>query len=185
MNIQQRCAQSYGRHKNLKIVGDELDIPWQTVYVYLKKAGVPVVGDKRRYGSDSDRFAAKAENDFMALVPDAMNMNEEKYQAKFDFKIYDFAVDVKASNLRTYLKRSCAKRWAFSSKKQESVANFLVCLAYDNGDMKRAFLIPEEVFRYRATISISENGSKWDDYEIDPKSLNGFFSSMNSLRVKK
>ena len=50
-----KCIESYSRLKNLKLVGLEVGIPWQTVYVYLKQAGIAVTGDKSRYGSVTDR----------------------------------------------------------------------------------------------------------------------------------
>lgn len=79
------CIDSYSRLKNLKLVGNELKIPWQTVYVILKKAGVNVVGDKARYGSVSDRLASYAENMFKIDVPNAVDNNDLKYQASIDF----------------------------------------------------------------------------------------------------
>ena len=54
-----KCIESYSRLKNLKLVGLEVGIPWQTVYVYLKQAGISVTGDKSRYGSATDRVAVK------------------------------------------------------------------------------------------------------------------------------
>lgn len=47
---QDRCIEAYSRLKNLKLVGEEIGMKWQTVYVQLKKAGVKVTGDKARYG---------------------------------------------------------------------------------------------------------------------------------------
>ena len=74
MDKRDACIESYSRLKNLKLVGLELGIPWQTVYVHLRAAGVPVTGDKKRYGSDTDRLAAKAEALFAELVPAAGNV---------------------------------------------------------------------------------------------------------------
>lgn len=109
------CVDAYSRLKNLKLVGLELGIPWQTVYVHLRAAGVPVTGDKSRYGSDTDRLAANAERIFAALVPNASDQNDKKFQAKVDFIVGQYKVDVKASRLRN-------GRWAFSLKKQERIA---------------------------------------------------------------
>ena len=36
--IEQACIASYGRLKNLKLAGAELGIPWQSVYVHLRRA---------------------------------------------------------------------------------------------------------------------------------------------------
>ena len=56
-----REAEAYSRHMNLKLAAHELGMKWQTLYYRLKRAGVPVVGDKLRHGSDRDRLAARAE----------------------------------------------------------------------------------------------------------------------------
>jgi hypothetical protein len=53
------CVSRYRDLKNCHLVGAELGMPWQTVYWNLKKAGEPVVGDKARYGSETDRLAAR------------------------------------------------------------------------------------------------------------------------------
>lgn len=34
-----KCIESYRRLKNLKLVGAEVGVPWQTVYVMLRAAG--------------------------------------------------------------------------------------------------------------------------------------------------
>lgn len=95
----ERSVEAYQRHKNLKLAANELGIAWQTLYVHLRKAGVAVTGDKTRYGSDTDRLAAKAEDMFEALVPGAVNHNREQWQPKVDFTVGAVAVDVKASRL--------------------------------------------------------------------------------------
>ncbi|MDG4870278.1 hypothetical protein P8631_19990, partial [Guyparkeria sp. 1SP6A2] len=85
--------------------------------------GEPVTGDKLRYGSDTDRFAARAERKFNELVPFAMSQNEKKFQSKVDFMVGDSTIDVKAANLKN-------NRWSFSLKKQENIADFFVCFAF-------------------------------------------------------
>ena len=55
----EKAIEAYGRHKNLKIAAAEVGIPWQKLYLILRNAGVPVVGDKLRYGSDRDKLARK------------------------------------------------------------------------------------------------------------------------------
>ena len=54
-----REAEAYSRHMNLKLAAHELGMKRQTLYYRLKRAGVPVVGDKLRHGSDRDRLAAR------------------------------------------------------------------------------------------------------------------------------
>ena len=61
-------VQAYAKHRNLKLAAGELGICWQTLYVRLKRAGVPVTGDKLRYGADRDRLGATCEAEFQRLV---------------------------------------------------------------------------------------------------------------------
>ena len=172
MDKRDACIESYSRLKNLKLVGLELGIPWQTVYVHLRAAGVPVTGDKRRYGSDTDRLAARAEEIFTSLVPGAKDQNEVQFQAKVDFIVGSYSVDVKAARLRN-------NRWAFSLKKQELVADFFACLAFADDGSYRLLVLPGEVCRYLQTISVSANGqTKWWDYEIQPSELARFFEQV-------
>lgn len=166
---QAACIESYARLKNLKLVGIELGIPWQTVYVHLRAAGVPVTGDKSRYGSDTDRLAANAERIFATLVPNAADQNDVQFQAKVDFIVGSYKVDVKASRLRN-------GRWAFSLKKQERLADFFVCFAFNDDGTYRTVVIPGELCRFIQTISLSSmTGTKWWDYEIPPTELRVFF----------
>ena len=121
--------------------------------------------------------------DFMQLVPAAKNMNSKAFQAKCDFDVMGMKVEVKSSNLRLSTPKCKVKRWAFSSKKQESIADFMVCLAYQDDQIVKAFLLPKEIFRFMTTISVSEAGSKWDDYEIAPEELAPFFDDMAKARA--
>lgn len=173
----------YEKHKNLKIAANELGVKWQSLYVRLKKAGVPVVGDKARYGCDKDRLANKAESIFQSLVPNAISQNDIKFQSKVDFMVGDKKIDVKCSNLNQGLKSSPLKRWAFSVKKQEFIADFLVCFAFIGSvDSYKLLLIPGELIRKYQSISISENlNSKWLDYQIDPDEINDFFVDLNEF----
>lgn len=170
----------YEKHKNLKLAADELGIKWQTLYVQLRKAGVPVTGDKMRYGSDKDRIASMAELEFIKLVPFAKNQNEIKFQSKFDYLVGNEKVDIKASRPAQGSKNFKATRWAFSVKKQEFCADFIVCFAMcDIG--YRLFLIPGELVRNYMTISISTNNnskSKWLQYEVVPDDLYDFFTEL-------
>lgn len=178
-NIQQICADSYARHKKLKMVEQETGIPWQTVYVHLRAAGVAVTGDKSRYGSDKDKLAAIAEKEFERLIPAAENMNRVQFQAKIDFMVGHLGVDVKSSRPNVY-DRHGNKRWAFSLKQHQMMADFLVCFGYDDpADSYALFLIPGELVRSTQTVSIPyRRASKWVDYEINPKDLKPFFDSL-------
>ena len=178
-DIGARCAESYQRLKNLKLVGDELGMQWQSVYVHLRKAGIPVTGDKSRYGSDKDRLAARAEQEFQRLVPAAESQNVKQYQSKIDFKVGPLGVDVKSSNANPGLANGKYLRWSFSMKKQEMRADFIVCFGYHDDDTYELFLLPGEMIRKYATISIQVVGkSKWRDCQILPDDLLPFFYAL-------
>lgn len=175
--IERQCVESYRQHKHLKAVGAELGIPWQTVYVHLRKVGEPVTGDKARYGSPTDRLATKAETDFQRLVPNAEDQNRRKFQSKVDFIVNGWSVDVKAGRLRGKV-----PRWAYSIKKQEAIADFFVCFGYCNegSNLEYCLLVPGEIARKYTTMSISPRvrSGKWWAYEVRPDELNKFFVDM-------
>jgi hypothetical protein len=180
MQTQESCIESYRQLKNLKLVGAELGIPWQTVYVHLRAAGEPVTGDKARYGSDKDRLAARGERLFLRLVPYARDRNDQKYQDKIDFTVRGHGVDVKTGTPRPSNKHSKLRRWAFGIKKQEAIADFFVCVCMDTegAELRQILLIPGEIARKYMTISLSESGGKWSDYAIKPEDLEPFFASL-------
>lgn len=176
----ERSVEAYQRHKNLKLAAGELGIPWQTVYVHLRKAGVEVMGDKSRYGSETDRLAAKAEDLFEVLVPGAENQNKVRWQPKVDFVVGSVTADVKASRLNRANKNYPSRRWAFSVKKQELLADFFVCAAFDaDGDQVIKWLvIPAEIARNYQTINLPETGGKWHDYEVQASEISPFFEAI-------
>lgn len=177
----ENAIEVYLKHKHLKLAADELGMKWQTLYVWLKKAGIQVIGDKSKYGSDKDKLASHAENLFQQLVPNAVNQNESKFQSKIDFMVGDKKIDVKSSNLNKGMKNSDSKRWSFSVKKQEFIADFLVCFAFINGsDIYKLLLIPSELISKYQTITVSSSKSKWLDYEISPNELKNFFEEVNA-----
>jgi hypothetical protein len=180
--IAQACIDSYGKLKNLKLVGSEIGIPWQTVYVHLRKAGVPVTGDKARYGSAKDRLASFAERLFAEDVPTAIDSNASQFQASIDFLVLGWSVDVKASARQLF--KNDAIRWAFCINKQKDKADFFVLYALNNSDerhVEHVFLLPNEIATARTTISVPETmNSKWADYEIRRDELDGFFSSLHT-----
>lgn len=177
MNITfEQMAATYDKHKHLKYAADELGMKWQTLYWHLQKNGHPVTGNKSQYGSHTDKFASKAENDFMKLVPNAIDMNRRKFQSKWDFEIHGVKVDVKASTLKNAGKSS-VMRYAFSIKKQEMVADFIVALGYKDGEISKCYLLPKEAIRFTTSISVSERGGKWSDYEVAPEDLQPFFEN--------
>lgn len=167
---------AYDKHKNLKIAASEIGMKWQTLYWYLKRENYPIVGDKSAYGSAKDKFAARAESDFKRIVPMATDMNKETYQSKYDFKINGLKIDIKASNLNHGINGSKYMRWAFSLRRQEMFADFVVGMAYKNNELCKLFLFPSEQIRFRQTITISERGSKrWSEFEISDIDLKEFF----------
>lgn len=171
---------AYEKHKNLKIAANEIGIPWQTLYVRLKKQKVPVTGDKLRYGADRDRLGAMGEAAFYAFVPDAVSMNDTKFQAKYDFDVFGHKVDIKASMPRQLNTKYQALSWSFSFKKQSMICDFVVCFCMDEQkEVEHVLLVPSEFFRGLSTVSVSRRGnSKWLDYSIDPRMLSNFFAEL-------
>lgn len=173
-------SEAYAKQRNLKLAAAELGISWSTLYIKLKKEGVPVTGDKLRYGSDRDRLASLAEVEFKRLVPTAKDMNSVSFQAKYDFEVDGLKVDVKASMPRQLAKKYPAKSWAFSFKKQSLLCDFICCFCMgEDRAIKRVLLVPKEFFEGLQTVSVSCGGlSKWLEYEIQPEELAAFFSSL-------
>lgn len=178
MNVQQRCVQAYREHQNLKVAAQHVGIPWQTVYVHLRKAGEPVSGNKLKYGSETDRLAARSERIFLDLVPFAEDQNTRQFQSKVDFRVGEFGVDVKASRLKVMGPNS--SRWMYSIKKQEAIADFFVCFGFDERAERviSTLLVPGEIARKHTTISHSSRGGKWSDYLVKPSELAPFFSAL-------
>jgi hypothetical protein len=175
---------AYEKHKHLKHAANELGIPWQTLYCRLKAAGIPVTGDKLRYGNDRDKLAAHAEAAFKRLVPSARNANGEKYQAEIDFVVGGLKVDVKASMPRKLNAKYPAESWAFSFKRQSSKCDFFVCFCMDEEKQpEMVLLVPREFFDGLQTISVTRLGqSKWKDYQIKPDELAPFFADLNESK---
>ena len=170
-------SESYSKHKNLKISADELGINWATLYSILKNEGVNVTGDKTRYGSMKDKLGAFGESIFKSIVPNAIYMNETKWQSKFDFKCNDFKIDVKTSSRRKYMKNSNSTRWAFSCKNNQSECDFLVCFCLnDDKSIENILLVPFEIYSGSQTISVSTSGSKWLEFSVTKDELFMFFN---------
>jgi hypothetical protein len=178
------CIERYRDLKNVKLVGEELGIPWQTVYWRLKRAGEPVTGDKSRYGSETDRRAARGEAWFQRVVPEAVDQNALAYQPKVDFLVHGYGVDVKTASPRRTTRGVI--QWCWSIKKQEAVADFFVCIALTSRDpdvaVHKALLIPGEMARKYQTIRASHaNGAmsgKWAHHAMSSAELRDFFKEI-------
>ncbi len=176
-----REAEAYSRHMNLKLAAHELGMKWQTLYYRLKRAGVPVVGDKLRHGSDRDRLAARAERMFAELVPEASPLNAQRFQAKFDFDVNGHKVDVKAAIAGVKQKRSPGSlAWSFSFKRQSLVCDFIVCFCMESCEsIVRVLLVPSEFFTGIQTVTVPVMGrSKWHEFTVEPHELRQFFAGM-------
>lgn len=179
----------YDKHLNLKLAADELGMKWQNLYNYLRQANHPVTGNKEKYGSITDKLARYTEKKFHKLIPYAVDMNDEKFQAKLDFTVKNYKVDVKASTKKDGYKNNPSKnpslRWAFSCKVQEEVnADFLVLYCYTGtdaenyGDVEKILLIPNQFFNNMQSISVSCRKSKWYDFEVTEDELKDFFDNI-------
>jgi hypothetical protein len=178
-------VQAYRKHKHLKKAALELGMKWQNLYLKLCAYGEPVSGDKERYGSESDKFAAKSEGLFKSLVPTAVDMNRKKFQSKYDFEISGLKVDVKCSKKRLSNVSSKQKRWAFSVKKQRLIADLVVCFGYDDSgdEVETCLAIPGDICRNHGTISLSCRGGKWADYSIKIDELNDFIVALAKAKA--
>lgn len=178
------ASDSYSKHKNLKISAAELGIPWQSLYVQLRKEGVQVTGDKLRYGTDRDKLGALAEQEFCRLVPIASDLNAKSFQSKYDFDVLGFKVDVKASMPRQLNKRYKALSWAFSFKKQSMICDFICCFCLnEDKTIRHVLLVPKEFFHGLQTVSVSCDGySKWLDYKVEASELAPFFQSVSEVQ---
>lgn len=182
-----KMREVYDKHKNLKLAAKELGMVWQTLYWNLSKVGHPVIGDKERYGSATDKMAKHFEDLFSEWIPKAKDNNKGKFQAKTDFKVGSYLVDVKSSTKKDGYKNNPKKnasfRWAFSVKVQETEdIDFMVLFCtsgyecQDFGDIEKILLIPREFFKYKQSISVSCNKSKWYDFEVTKEELITFFN---------
>lgn len=179
-------AEAYARHKNLKLAANELGVQWQQLYVRLRKMGIPVTGDKARYGCAKDRFASKAERLFAEDVPAAKDSNAQQYQSMIDFSVGGFfTVDIKASRLHPARQersgKTTAPRWMFSINKQKDKADFFVMYAFDPDAerVEHVFLIPAEIATTKSTIVVPESlSSKWADYRVERAEIAAFFDGL-------
>ena len=173
-------SDTYQRHMNIGVAAKELGICWQTLYLRLKKQGIPIIGDKLRYGSDRDKLGAYAEALFKKIVPSAVDNNLKKFQAKYDFDVAGHKVDVKAGKPRQLNKKFPQLAWSFSFKKQSLICDFIVCFCLnDDKTINKILLVPKEFFIGLQTVSVSMSGnSKWHDYSVEPKELSEFFQSL-------
>lgn len=173
----------YSEYHNLKLVGHEMDIPWQTVYWWLKKEGVSVRGNKSKYGGLKDQIGLIGERVFKQTFPEAEDQNVLQFQAKYDFLLKGLKIDVKTSFPRDMKSKGAnvLYRWGFHTKTQRD-ADFIVGYCYDgdleNYELKKIFLIPNEFVKDIQTVSIPCKGrSKWYEFEITHEELVEFINS--------
>lgn len=174
----------YQEVKNLKLVGQEMSIPWQTVYWWLKKEGVSVSGNKSAYGGIKDQIGLIGERLFRKLFPKAEDQNERFFQPEFDFLLGGLKLDVKTSFPRDSKARSntVIYRWGFNTRRQQN-ADYIICYCMD-GELEdyrvsHILLIPNEFIVGMQTISVSCKGkSKWLDFSVTENELKEFINSL-------
>lgn len=178
-SIEEKKA-AYQKHKNLKLAAAELGMSFQTLYWQLRKEGVPITGDKERYGSVKDRFGCHAERIFSEIVDWAEDQNNIKHQAKFDFLVGDIRVDVKAAKRQSLGIGAGGDRWAFSIKRQKTDCDFFALFGFSkDAELESIFLIPAELIVGFYSVSISVNGkSKWHPYAVTKDELRQMFYDM-------
>lgn len=171
----------YSEHQRLHTVGDILNIPWQTVYWWLKKEGVVVTGNKEKHGGNKDQIALIGERLFTKVSEKAVDQNKLMFQPKFDYLLADLKLDVKTSFLRGHVNKGgkINHRWAFNCRKQQE-ADYIVCYCLsgelDNFVVENILLIPNEFIQGMQTISVSPRTSKWLEFKVSEQDLKQFFS---------
>ena len=171
----------YSEHQRLHTVGDILNIPWQTVYWWLKKEGVVVTGNKEKHGGNTDQIALIGERLFAKVSEKAVDQNKLMFQPKFDYLLGELKLDVKTSFLRSQSSRNgkVNLRWSFSCKKQQE-ADYIICYCL-SGELNKfvvenILLIPNEFIQGMQTISVSPRNSKWLEFKVTEQELKQFFS---------
>lgn len=171
----QKEIKTYRKHLHLKLAAEELGIPLPTLYWRLKKAGEPVIGNKKEHGGESDKIAAIGEDRFKKLISFAEDNNANEFQSKVDFTVNGYKVEVKTARLKGGGRGN--KRWAFSLKKQEKIADFFICYALNNDlTTNRILFIPADIVKTYQTLSLSLNKSKWNDFAVSESDLIEFFN---------
>lgn len=180
----------YQELKNLKLVGEEMNIPWQTVYWWLKKEGVSVSGNKSLYGGFKDQIGLIGERLFRKAFPEAEDQNDKSFQPQFDFFLDGLKLDVKTSFPRDMKCRNSSTvkyRWGFNTRRQQE-ADFIVgyCMSGNLEDWKleHIMLIPNEFLQDIQTISIScdqRTRSKWMDFKVEENELIEFLNSIKQI----
>jgi len=171
----------YSEHQRLHTVGNLLNLPWQTVYWWLKKEGVSVTGNKEKHGGLKDQIALIGERLFSEVTTKAVDQNKLHFQPKFDYLLGDLKLDVKTS----FLRDQCSKtgkvnlRWAFNCRKQQE-ADYIICYCLSgelgNHSVENILLIPNEFIHNLQTISVSPRKSKWLDFKVSKEELKEFFN---------
>jgi hypothetical protein len=169
----------YTEHQKLHTVGDIMNIPWQTVYWWLKKEGVSVTGNKSWYGGENNQIALIGEDLFRSVAPNAVNQNDLMFQPKYDYTLGNLKIEIKTAFLRDGKSRSnkVNLRWAFNTKKQQE-ADYIICYCLSGHissyNVDRILLIPREFITDIQTVSVSPRKSKWLDFETTKKDLADF-----------
>lgn len=179
-------VEAYRQLKNTKLVGAMLGVPIATVYWRLRRAGEPVTGDKARYGSDTDKVAARGERWFQRVIPWAEDQNHGEFQSKVDFLVDGLRIDVKTS--RPKLTRTGVITWAWSLQKQKDAADFFVCLALSNRSedpgVHTALLVPGDVARRCGSLRVSHDRialrGKWARFARSSAELRQFFEEQRA-----
>lgn len=175
----------YSEDHNLKVVADKMDIPWQTIYWWLKKEGVSVSGNKSKYGGLKDKIGLIGENLFKESFPAAEDQNELSFQPEFDFLLGGLRLDVKTSFPRDMKARTTGVkyRWGFNTRRQQEV-DFIICYCLngdvDSWELQHILLIPNEFLQGIQTISVSceqRTRSKWMDMKVRNEELVEFLNS--------
>lgn len=160
----------------------ESGLPVYIAHVRLLKSGVLKIQDKINYGSRAARLGGMAEELFQKYVPGAIdaNTNFQKNNPIYDFYFKNVTVDVKYSSL---MYRSKSKQWTIRVKgKQDFICAFLE--SEKESELKNPYvlLIPMAFFSQKNTVTITEVGKYFQEFQIAPENLEETLESYVALR---
>jgi len=160
----------------------ESGLPVYIAHVRLLKSGALKIQDKINYGSRAAKLGGKAEEMFQKYVPEAIdaNTNFQKNNPIYDFYFKNVTIDVKYSSL---LNRSQSKQWTIRVKgKQDFICAFLEREKSCELDNPYILLIPMAFCQQKNTVTITEVGKYFQEFQIEPEKLQETLSSYVELR---
>jgi len=179
MSTREEIINAYRRLGNIAAVCMETGCQPYIAYKILKISKVLKAKEGTVYGTHSQKQGARAELEFKRLVPFAMPANETMQNncPVYDFDINGTTVDVKFCSFC-----SGAGRYSFRTAQSKHFRPDWYCAFMADTDVKelitgqyRVVLIPDDAVQQVKSVSFTERGSRYWDFEIPPQELAAFF----------